>query len=262
MDKDRSTVRILVIEDDVDISDFIRQVLIAHQYQAITALSGREGLNVARAQRPDLVVLDVMMPGMNGLDVCRQIRADPALADTPVLFLTSKGDVEDKVAGLIVGADDYLAKPFDVTEFILRIRALLRRAKPKPGDPGSLPDELQVRDLRLDCKTYRASNATRSEVQLTRVQFALLHCLMSRPGEVFSPARLLQEVWAYPVGAGSPELVRAHVRILREKIEPDPSRPEYIVTVPGLGYVIQKRGTAPLTSLRRGPRQGDPRSRG
>ncbi len=262
MEKDRSTARILVVEDEADIADFIRQVLVAHRYQAITAFTGREGLSVLRAQRPDLVVLDVVMPGMSGLDVCRQIRADPAVADTPVLFLTSKGDVEDKVAGLIVGADDYLSKPFDVTEFILRIRALLRRTAPKSGDPPGLPDDMQVRDLRLDCKTYRASNAALNAVQLTRVQFALLHCLMSRPGEVFSPARLLQEVWAYPAGAGSPELVRAHIRILREKIEPDPAKPEYIVTVPGLGYVIQKRGTAPLTSLRREPQQGGARRRG
>lgn len=214
-------------------------MLIAQQFQVIMAVTGKEGLSAARLHRPDLVVLDVLMPGMNGLEVCRRIRADPMLAETPVLFLTAKGDVEDKVAGLIVGADDYLSKPFDVTEFILRIRALLRRAKPKPNDDTGLPDHLIVRDLRLDCKTFSATIAARDAVQLTRIQFALLYCLMSKPGEVFSPARLLQEVWTYPAGAGSPDLVRAHVKILRDKIEPDPSQPMYVVTVPGLGYVIR-----------------------
>ena len=239
MEKDRSLARILVVEDDVDISDFIREVLIAHQFQVIMAVTGKEGLNAARDHRPDLVVLDVLIPGMSGLEVCLQIRADPVLADTPVLFLTAKGGVKDKVAGLIAGADDYLSKPFDVTEFILRIRALLRRAKPKPGDEADRPDHLQVRDLRLDCKTFSATIAARDAVQLTRMQFALLHCLMSKPGEVFSAARLLQEVWGYAPGDGSPDLVRAHVRILREKIEPVPSQPAYIVTVSGLGYVIR-----------------------
>lgn len=252
LEKDRSAARILVVEDDVDVLDFVRQLLIAHQFQVILAVTGKEGLNAARDHRPDLVVLDVLLPGMNGLEVCRQIRADPMLADTPVLFLTSKGDVNDKVAGLIAGADDYLSKPFDVTELILRIRALLRRAKPKPGDEADLPDHLQVRDLRLDCRTFTATIAARPAVRLTRIQFALLHCLMSKPGEVFSAARLLQEVWGYAPGDGSQDLVRAHVRILREKIEAVPSQPGYIVTVPGLGYVIQKRQTAPLTRFASG----------
>lgn len=229
---------VLVIDDEKIVAGSIERTLRAHDFNVAVTTSGVEGLNSARRHRPDLVVLDVLMPGMDGFEVCRQIRADPLLAEMPILFLTARGKPEDRVLGLRAGADDYLTKPFNVDELILRIRAILRRMVAKQIPAAMTSNKLNVRSLALDCESFTADNGN-GPVPLTPVQFDLLYFLMSRPGEVFSPAKLLHDVWDYPFDAGSPDLVRVHVKNLREKIEPDPANPTYITTVPGHGYTIK-----------------------
>jgi len=228
---------VLVVDDEEIVAGSIERTLRAHDFNVTVATSGVEGLNAARRHRPDLIVLDVLMPGMDGFEVCKQVRADPILADLPILFLTARSKVEDKVLGLRAGADDYLTKPFNVDELVLRIRAILRRGVSRKiaESPSS---QIIVRDLVLDCKSFTATTQ-RGTAPLTPVQFDLLYFLMSHPGEVFSPAKLLHDVWDYPFDAGSPDLARVHVKNVREKIEPDPGSPIYITTVPGHGYTIQ-----------------------
>jgi len=236
MNSDINKSHILVVDDEEIVAGSIERTLRAHDFSVTVATSGVEGLSAARRHRPDLAVLDVLMPGMDGLEVCRQLRADPILADLPVLFLTARSKIEDKVMGLRAGADDYLTKPFNVDELVLRIRAILRRGLSKQATEAPL-NRIVVRELVLDCKSFTAS-APRGASPLTPVQFDLLYFLMTHTGEVFSPAKLLHDVWDYPFDAGSPDLVRVHVKNVREKIETDPSNPAYIVTVPGHGYTI------------------------
>lgn len=238
MTHETERAHILVVDDEDIVAGSIERTLRVHDFSVTVATSGVEGLNAARRHRPDLVVLDVLMPGMDGFEVCRQIRADPILSDLPILFLTARSKVEDKITGLRAGADDYLAKPFNVDELILRIRAILRRGVPAASASAAVPNQLQVRDLVLDCKSFTATSP-RGTTTLTPVQFDLLYFLMSHAGDVFSPAKLLHDVWDYPFDAGSPDLVRVHVKNVREKTEPDPANPVYIITVPGHGYTIR-----------------------
>jgi two-component system, OmpR family, response regulator RpaA len=237
-------------------------------------------LKVARRRRPDLVILDVIMPGMDGYAVCREMRADPLLKDVPVLFLTAKVKDEDKIAGFMAGGDDYLPKPFNIDELILRIRAILRRARNQMeaqataqnhASPGESPTQLDskkngmpatepqpapvltemkspaesrhrliVGEFTLDTRSYELTTHTRGKIRLTPVQFDLLQHMMRHPGEIFSPTRLLDEVWDYPSDTGSPDLVRVHIKNLRERVEDDPHSPAFIRTVPGYGYTISE----------------------
>jgi two-component system response regulator RpaA len=221
------------------------------------AHSGVEGLQAARREPPDLVILDVIMPGMDGYTVCREMRQDALLAEVPILFLTAKAKDEDKITGLSAGADDYLGKPFNVDELLLRIRAILRRTRQMRADSQAVSqvrsagDEVKTLPLgkedrilaigpySLNTRTYEFSGPKTGKFRLTPVQYDLLYHLMSHPGEIFSPARLLDEVWDYPSDAGSPDLVRVHIKNLRERIEEDPRNPKFIRTVPGYGYTIQ-----------------------
>jgi DNA-binding response OmpR family regulator len=201
------------------------------------SLNGRGGLQHARRYHPDAVVLDVMMPGMSGYDVCREMRRDPLLKELPVLFLTAKGEESDRIEGFLAGGDDYLTKPFNLQELNLRLRALLRRSKPLPTKSPASQYLLQVGDVSLNCRTFEVSTPKGTEL-LTNVQFDLLYHLMSNPGQIFSAQQLLQDVWDYPPRAGSPELVRAHVRNLREKIECESAKPRYVRTIKGHGYTF------------------------
>ena len=233
-------VDLLVIEDDEIVARTIERTLRGHEFRITVANSGVQGLQVARRQPPALVVLDVIMPGMDGYAVCREMRADPLLATVPILFLTAKSKDEDKITGFRAGADDYLTKPFNVDELLLRVRAILRRS---PGGGLSLPvtpeadHRLTVCGYTLDTRAFKLFTP-RGDVQLTPVQFDLLYHLMSHPGQIFSPLRLLHEVWDYPSDAGSPDLVRVHIKNLRERVEADPRSPSFIRTVPGHGYTI------------------------
>lgn len=225
---------ILVVDDEAPVALTIERSLRPH-YQVRVANSGAEALKLARRTPPDLVILDIIMPGMDGLQVCREMRRDPQLQSTPVLFLTARGRIEDRIEGFEVGGDDYMVKPFDVRELLMRVRAILRRAAVR--EPTTTREELRVGDLRLDCQKYEVYNGHKKAL-LTPVEFDLAYHLMSHPGEVFSSERLLRELWDYPSDAGSPDLVRMHIRNLRLKIEPDPPNPRYLITVPRHGYTI------------------------
>jgi DNA-binding response OmpR family regulator len=255
---------ILVIEDDDIVARTIERSLRGDEFRIMLTSSGVEGLKLARRRPPDLVILDIIMPGMDGYAVCREMRADPLLSDVPILFLTAKIKDEDKIVGFNAGADDYLCKPFNIDELILRLRAILRRARkhsrlqqgneiPETQSPGTLdfnfPDSrsngkqnekhrISIGDYVLDTRSYELITPTHGKIRLTPVQFELLHHLMCHPDEIFSPSRLLDEVWDYPSDTGSPDLVRVHIKNLRERIEEDPRTPTFIRTVPGYGYTV------------------------
>jgi len=232
---------ILVIDDDELVSRTLQRALKMYDYQVMTANSGIEGLQLARRHRPDLFILDIMMPGVDGYQVCRQIRGDPLLKDLPVLFLTAKAKDEDKIEGFRAGADDYLIKPFNMQELELRVKAILRRVLPETPEPEEVT-EVVVGNVLLDCRAIKVT--TPYEVSLlTNVQFDLLYHLMSHADQVFNSQQLLQDVWDYPRDTGSPELVRAHIKNLREKIEPTPSDPIYIRTIQGHGYTFSSAAT-------------------
>jgi two-component system response regulator RpaA len=226
---------VLVIDDDDLVSRTIQRALKLYNYHVMVAGGGAEGLQTARRHQPDLFILDVVMPGMDGYQVARQIRHDPLLKDIPILFLTAKAKDDDKIEGFRAGADDYLTKPFNMEELKLRVAAILRRVvTPKEK---ARKDFVEVGDVTLDCRTFEV-NTPHGKVLLTNVQFDLLYHLMSHAGQVFTSQQLLQDVWDYPRDTGSPELVRAHIKNLREKLEPVPGNPMYIKTVQGHGYAF------------------------
>lgn len=257
-------ISILIIEDDEIVGRTIERCLRGGEFQVRLVNSGIKGLRAARRDIPNLVILDVIMPGMDGYEVCREMRADPTLKDVPVLFLTAKTKDEDKITGLTAGADDYLGKPFNVDELILRIRAIIRRTSPQ--HPLTRADAPQISDpasrmetepasehilsngpYTLNTRTYEFYGPKSGIIRLTPVQYDLLRHLMNHPGEIFSPARLLDEVWDYPNDAGSPDLVRVHIKNLRERIENDPRNPQFIKTVAGYGYTIPNSGSEEST---------------
>jgi DNA-binding response OmpR family regulator len=239
---------LLVIEDDYIVARTIERSLRGDEFRIILASRGDRGLQIARQQQPDLVILDIIMPDKDGYTVCREMRSDPSLANIPVLFLTAKIKPQDKIAGFVAGADDYLCKPFNVDELILRVRAILRRTHPEfsahseklpPRHVSSDPQHcLVVGSFMLDTRSFELHTPRRGAVRLTPLQYDLLYHMMTHPGETFSPARLLDEVWDYPAGKGSPDLVRVHIKTLRERVEDNPSAPSFICTVPGRGYTV------------------------
>lgn len=232
---------VLVVDDEEAVALSIERVL-RREYQVQVAHSGADALKIARRISPSLIILDIIMPGMDGLQTCQELRRDPLLQAVPILFLTARGRVEDRIQGFEAGADDYLTKPFDVRELLLRVKAILRRTggagQPAPDETKSRPATLSVGELTLNCSNYQLSAPHRT-VLLTPVEFDLVYHLMSHPGQVFSSERLLRELWDYPSDTGSPDLVRMHIRNLRLKIEPDSSNPRYILTIPRHGYTIQ-----------------------
>jgi DNA-binding response OmpR family regulator len=176
------------------------------------------------------------MPGMSGLEVCRHLRTDPNTVGLPIIFLTARGQEQDRIDGLRAGADDYLSKPFNLEELILRVNAVLRRAQ--QGSVEEQPAELVAGSLRLDCRTFEVTTEEKEGILLTPTEFDLLYYLMSNAGQVFSSERLLQEVWDFPYDTGSTDLVRAHIKNLREKIESNSRTPIYLRTIPRHGYTI------------------------
>lgn len=227
--------RVLVVDDDLEVAKSIEASL-RKQYQVSVVHSGIKALKEARRHQPDIIVLDVIMPGLDGFETCRQLRADPGLADIPILFLTALGRPEDRVAGLRAGGDDYLTKPFNLEELHLRIKAILRRTGQHPS-PRKADSHIKINSLVLDRYSYRVTTSNK-QATLTPIEFDLLYHLMTHPNEVFTSDRLLQEVWDYPLESGSPDLVRMHIKNLRKKVEVDPSRPEFILTIPRRGYTI------------------------
>jgi DNA-binding response OmpR family regulator len=227
------TQRVLVVDDDQTVSDVICRYLEHAGYQVSHVCDGAAALAAVVRQAPDLVVLDLMLPQVSGLQVCRELRAGPD--DVPIIMLTARGDEADRVLGLELGADDYLAKPFSPRELVLRVRSVLRRV-------GSAPtsDEAHVlTDGGLVVRTGpRIAQLDGTELALTLREFDLLVHLMRRPNRAFSRAELLEQVWGWTFGDQS--TVTVHVRRLREKIETDPANPQRIVTVWGVGYRYER----------------------
>jgi DNA-binding response OmpR family regulator len=227
---------ILVVDDDRDVAQSIELALRRRGFQVVLSHSGVEALKTLRRHRPDLVILDVLMPGMNGLEVCRRLRTDTTTADIPIIFLTARGQERDRIEGLRAGADDYIAKPFNLEELLLRVKAVLRRTQKAQEEVQS--PVLEAGGIELDSRTFEATTKEKTGILLTPTEFDLLYHLMLHAGNVFSSDRLLQEVWDFPYDTGSTDLVRAHIKNLREKIELDPRSPIYVRTVPRHGYMV------------------------
>lgn len=226
---------ILVVDDEPNIVEVVSAYLKRELYNVVTASDGETALLKAAQHSPDLIVLDVMLPSLDGLEVCRRIRA---AGNTPVIMLTARGEETDKLLGLGFGADDYLTKPFSPRELVARIKAVLRRsamsASPEPGRDSVL----RFPGLKINPRT-RLVETDSGPAELTAKEFDLLYFLASHPAEVFTRTQLLDQVWDYSY-FGDTSTVTVHVRRLREKIEPDPMRPRYIKTVWGVGYKFEK----------------------
>jgi len=222
---------ILVVDDEPQILEICRDYLTAAGFQVLTAEDGPDGLATARREHPDLIVLDLMLPGMDGLDVCRELRRESgALAGVPIIMLTARVQESDRLVGLELGADDYVTKPFSPRELVARARTVLRRI----GEPSAPADLLHAGDLTLDRSRYRALLPGR-EIDLTATEFEILATLASHPGRIFSRAQLLTA--ARGVAFESYErAIDSHIRNLRRKIEPSEGEPHYIITVHGVGY--------------------------
>ena len=225
----RTRGRILVVDDDAALAEMLGIVLRGEGFEPVFCGDGSTAVDAFRASKPDVVLLDLMLPGMDGIDVCRAIRAE---SGTPIVMLTAKSDTVDVVVGLESGADDYIVKPFKPKELVARIRARIRRT----DDIGA--QVLTISDLTIDISGHTVRRGT-EVLTLTPLEFDLLACLAKKPGQVFTRAALLQEVWGYRHAADT-RLVNVHVQRLRAKIEHDPEAPEIVLTVRGVGY---KAGT-------------------
>ncbi len=221
---------ILVVDDDPNVAEVLGRYLEREGYVVETSGDGADALARALADLPDLVVLDLMLPGIDGLEVCRRLRA---VAPIPVIMLTARGEESDRILGLELGADDYVAKPFSPREVVARVRAVLRRASATTDTSLPRGGQLESDDLRVDVAAHQVWRASEAVV-LTAREFDLLVFLMRRPGQVFRREELLEHVWGYTYGDTS--TVTVHVRRLREKIEVDPSQPRRLSTVWGVGY--------------------------
>ena len=226
--------KILIVEDDPDIAQLLSMHVSEAGYEIEHAVSGEQAMEISESASPDLVVLDLMLPGIDGLEVCKRLRRNDERI--PILMLTAKSSELDRVLGLELGADDYLTKPFSVVELMARIRALLRRSDLlEKAKSAPVPEEvLRFRDLRIDAARHRVETAD-GTVELTAREFDLLFYLASSPGRVFSRAQLLDAVWGYDHD-GYEHTVNTHINRLRIKIEKDPAQPEYVKTVWGVGY--------------------------
>lgn len=224
--------RVLVVDDDDTVREVLRRYLTRDGHEVIEAADGISGLNLVRSQHPDLLVLDLMLPGMDGLEVCREIRKTSAV---PVIMLTALGEESDRVVGLEYGADDYVVKPFSPRELALRVGRVLDRSRGPVAAAGPASTLVASADGELSADPVsRTARCRGRDLALTSREFDLLLFLLQHPGQVFGRAELMERVWGWSFGDQS--TVTVHVRRLREKIEPDPARPTRIVTVWGVGY--------------------------
>jgi DNA-binding response OmpR family regulator len=224
--------RILIIEDDISILNGLRDVLIFKSYDVLTATDGEMGYELALEKSPDLIVLDIMLPKMDGFALCKKLRSEGN--STPVLMLTAKGEEPDKVQGLDFGADDYVTKPFSLPELLARIRALLRRRQ--DGETEKPPDSIELGDIFLDFKKYEAFKGVQP-LTLSPKEFGVLRYLAARSGDVVTRDELLDEVWGYEKFPTT-RTVDNHIAQLRSKIEENPAQPRYLLTVHGVGYKL------------------------
>lgn len=220
--------RILIIEDELPLQRALADNFAFESYEVFTANDGETGYRLAREKEPDIVILDLMLPRMSGYDVCRKLRAESVT--TPILMLTARGEEEDRVVGLDLGADDYVTKPFSVRELSARVRALLRRTAPVRMQP----DELRVDGIIVDFRAYEASK-NGDRLELTRKEYHLLRLLVGRAGDALTRSELLEEIWGQGVYV-TERTVDTHVANLRAKLEHDPRNPRRLLTVHGVGY--------------------------
>ena len=225
------TYKILVVDDEVDIVDFIEDYLTGEGYEVVKAYNGVEALDKMRQDLPDLVVLDIMLPGLDGFEVCKQMRTESAV---PILMLTAKDTDVDRIVGLEIGADDYMPKPFNPRELVARVKAILRRTHHQDYQPRNQISTLKHKDLSIDAERRTVTIGSR-QLELTMKEFDLLLFLMQSPGHVYSRDHLLDYVWGQDSFVGA-RTVDVHIRRLREHIEIDASQPQYIITVWGVGY--------------------------
>jgi DNA-binding response OmpR family regulator len=218
---------ILVVDDEPKIVKLAKDYLEQGGFQVLVAVDGKAALRTARSEKPDLVVLDLMLPEMDGLDVCRVLRRE---SDVPIIMLTARAEEADRLIGLELGADDYITKPFSPRELVARVRATLRRVQGTVYTPGII----RAGDLEIDLDGHRVILNTQL-VHLTRFEFVLLAALAQHPGQVYSRAQLLDKLHGVAI-VGYDRSVDAHIKNLRRKIEPDPANPRYILTVYGIGY--------------------------
>jgi two-component system, OmpR family, response regulator MtrA len=219
------TARLLVVDDDTALAEMIGIVLEAEGFDTVFCADGAQAPEMFRAEQPDLVLLDLMLPGLDGIQICRMIRSE---SDVPIVMLTAKSDTIDVVAGLEAGADDYIAKPFKPKELVARVRARLRRQE------DAEPERLRIGDIEIDVAGHEVSRDGEA-IALTPLEFDLIVALARKPWQVFTREVLLEQVWGYRHAADT-RLVNVHVQRLRAKVERDPEHPEVVVTVRGVGY--------------------------
>lgn len=224
--------RILVVEDDASILRGLRDALVHESFQVLTASDGEQGYLLIGRERPDLVILDVMLPKMDGFELCRRVRSEGVAI--PILILTARGAEADRVKGLDIGADDYLSKPFSLPELMARVRALLRRIPQTDGRSAS--DVLVLGDVMIDFQKFEAVKGGIT-LGMSRKEFGILRYLMSRPGVVVTRDELLNAVWGYD-RFPTTRTVDNHVALIRSKIETDPAQPRFLITVHGVGYKL------------------------
>ncbi len=224
--------RILIIEDDLAILRGLKDNLEYESYEVLTATDGEQGYCLMREKKPDLVILDLMLPRMSGYEVCRRVRKEGNTI--PILMLTARGEEVDRVLGLDLGADDYITKPFSVPELLARIRAILRRVQ--QDRTGDLPDGLHFGDVSIDFRCFEARKGEKT-LNLSRKEFGVLRTLVARMGEVVTRDELLDAVWGYDQYPTT-RTVDNHIALLRTKLEDDPSNPRHLITVHGVGYKL------------------------
>jgi phosphate regulon transcriptional regulator PhoB len=227
--------RILIIEDDRDIVELVRYNLSNEGFQVSAAIDGSTGLAGIKKSPPDLLLLDLMLPRLSGLEICKEVRRDASLNRLPILMLTARGDEADRIVGLELGADDYVTKPFSPRELVARVKALLRRSEPA----SEVQRPIEAGALLIDPSAYRVTRAGQP-VALSTLEFRLLYYLAARPNRVFTRDQLLDAVWGTERFV-TPRSVDVYVRRLREKIEVDPETPAYLKTVRGAGYLFETR---------------------
>ena len=229
--------KILVVDDEKPISDIVKFNLEKEGFEVVTAYDGEEAVAKVEEHTPDLIVLDLMLPKVDGLTLCQRLRRDDRTSGIPILMLTALGGTKDKVSGFNSGADDYLTKPFDLEELQARVKALLRRSDRAPVGSSNHNEILSYGPLTLVPERFEAIWFD-TPVRLTHLEFELLHCLLQRHGQTVAPSLILKEVWGYEPDDDI-ETIRVHVRHLRTKLEPDPRKPRFIKTVYGAGYCLE-----------------------
>jgi len=221
--------KILVVDDEEHIQELIKFNLEKNGFKVITADNGRDAFQLAKDQQPDLVFLDLMLPGMDGLEVCKEIRKEPSISSMPIIMITAKGEELDKILGLELGADDYITKPFSVRELIARAKAILRRTTVKYEE-----NNFKFGDITIDFQKHEVKKLG-EKIELTLKEFELLEILIKNKGRVMTRDFLLDKIWGYEY-VGETRTVDVHVRHLRQKIEKDDKNPLYIQTIRGIGY--------------------------